>query len=164
MRVFAAIRPRTQARRKMSQAPEVQDIPLLKTAVERCRKKLLKFFDKSTFESEYYFFATVLDPRYKLLIFENNPDLFGDDWIDDCKRSLIETLQANYDFNDEINATVPNVPSKRSASEMDDWDRQMQAMLPEHDGVGVSAEEYTYFHSPTCYTAAEFLCTRASPP
>jgi hypothetical protein len=125
----------------MSLAPEVQDIPLLKTAVERCRKKLLKFFDKSTFESEYYYFATALDPRYKLSIIENNPDLFGDDWIEDCKKSLIETLQANYDLNDEINATVPTVPSKRSASEMDDWDREMQAMLPEDDDVGVSAEE-----------------------
>ena len=60
----------------MAASPEVQSIPSLQLAVDRCRDKLLKFFDKSTFESEYYFFATALDPRYKLSIFENCPELF----------------------------------------------------------------------------------------
>jgi hypothetical protein len=125
----------------MSQAPEVQDIPLLKIAVERCQHKLLKFFDKSTYESEYYFFATVLDPRYKLSIFESYADLFGKDWIDDCKKALVETLEKKYDVDNEVVITASNVPSKRPASEMDDRDREMQAMLPDDDVTGVSAEE-----------------------
>jgi hAT family C-terminal dimerisation region/Domain of unknown function (DUF4413) len=126
---------------KMSQVQEVQDIPLLKAAVERCRAKLLKFFDKSTYESEYYFFATVLDPRYKLSIFESYPDLFSTEWVTDCKRALITTLTNEYDTKEEISITGSNVPSKRPAIDLDDWEREMQAMLPEDDAIGVSVEE-----------------------
>jgi hypothetical protein len=126
----------------MSNAPEVQEIPLLKAAVERCRNKLLKFFDKSTYESEYYFFATVLDPRYKLWIFEKNPELFSPEWVQGCRRSLTETLATEYDCEDGLMITSGSVPSKRrSTGAEDDWEKEMQAMLPDDDVTGIPPSE-----------------------
>lgn len=126
---------------KMLEAPEVQELPSLKTAVERCLTKLLKFFDKSTFESEYYFFATVLDPRYKLWIFDKHPDLFESSWIEGCRSSLIDSLAREYDDDDDLAITSCSVPSKRSATELDEWEKEMSAMLPADDIVGISVDE-----------------------
>ncbi|EUC60890.1 HAT family dimerization protein, partial [Rhizoctonia solani AG-3 Rhs1AP] len=61
-----------------------------------CRDKLLEFFDQSTFDSEYYYFATVLDPRFKGSLFKNEPDLFSTDWTDDCAMALYETCKQYY--------------------------------------------------------------------
>ena len=113
---------------------------MLKVAIERCRRKLLKFFDKSTFESEYYFFATALDPRYKVWIFEKHTDLFGEDWVEDCRKALVDTLSTEYDDGD-ITITGVTIPSKWASGVEDDWEREMKAMLPDDDVTGITANE-----------------------
>lgn len=35
-----------------------QQVPEVLAAVSACKEKLLEFFDKSTYDSEYYYFAT----------------------------------------------------------------------------------------------------------
>lgn len=134
----------------MSEAPEVLRNASLKAAVERCRAKLLKFFDRSTYESEYYFYATVLDPRFKLSIFDKYPDLFGSSWVDDCRKALTDLLARDYDLLDDITITGISIPSKRSAGEEDDWEKEMKAMLPDDDVSGLSpSEEFaTYLAEP----------------
>ena len=133
----------------MSKAPEVQEIPSLKYAVERCRAKLLKFFDKSTFESEFYFFAAVLDPRYKLSLFESNPDLFGPEWVAGCRGALIDRLLSDYDTEDDVAITGGNTPASQVTAE-DAWEKEMQAMLPDADVIGISASDEfsTYLAEP----------------
>jgi hypothetical protein len=100
----------------------------------------LKFFDKSTFESEYYFFATALDPRYKLWIFEKHTDLFGEGWVKDCRKALVDTLSREYDDGD-ITITGVTIPSKRASGVEDDWEREMKAMLLDDDITGITANE-----------------------
>ncbi|KAF8322344.1 uncharacterized protein EI90DRAFT_2481377 [Cantharellus anzutake] len=43
----------------------VKNFPNVKAGIDAAKGKLIKFFDKSTAESEYYYFAAVLDPRFK---------------------------------------------------------------------------------------------------
>jgi len=53
----------------------------------------MKYFDRSTYESEYYYFASVFDPRMKDRIFKHNPDLFDSQWAEGCYSTLIEFLE-----------------------------------------------------------------------
>ncbi|KIO17384.1 hypothetical protein M407DRAFT_32942 [Tulasnella calospora MUT 4182] len=62
----------------ISKSPSAVGSPGLRAGVEVCKAKLLKFFDKSTFESELYYIATVLDPLFKISLFRNNPEYFSD--------------------------------------------------------------------------------------
>ena len=90
---------------------EVCNNPTLKGAFEDCKEKLLKWFDRSSYESDYYYFATgqsvifpkpslyyntnyilVLDPQFKEHTFKYFPDLFSTQYVEDCKRSLLAEL------------------------------------------------------------------------
>ncbi|CAE6431808.1 unnamed protein product [Rhizoctonia solani] len=55
--------------------------------LKACKEKLVEYLDKSTYDSEYYYFAMVLDPRYKDSLFKANSglieDLFSAEWISD---------------------------------------------------------------------------------
>jgi hypothetical protein len=41
-----------------SKSPQALEMPQLQDGLNACLEKLLKFFDKSTLESEYYYHAT----------------------------------------------------------------------------------------------------------
>ncbi|EUC60341.1 hypothetical protein RSOL_337550, partial [Rhizoctonia solani AG-3 Rhs1AP] len=53
---------------RLEQSSIVQESAPLAAGVHACKSKLLEFFDKSTFDSEYYYFATILDPRFKISV------------------------------------------------------------------------------------------------
>ncbi|KAG8687097.1 hypothetical protein FRC11_007801 [Ceratobasidium sp. 423] len=72
---------------KLMNMPTIQSTPSLMNGLEACQKKLLEFFDQSTFDSKYYYFATILDPRFKETLFKNEPDLFSTDWMEDCAKA-----------------------------------------------------------------------------
>jgi hypothetical protein len=43
---------------RLEESLEVQGSTALAAGIHACKSKLLEFFDKSTFDSEYYYFAT----------------------------------------------------------------------------------------------------------
>lgn len=51
---------------KLLDGPEAQSSPSLKNGLTACYQKLEKFFDKSTFDTEYYYFAMSEHPRLLL--------------------------------------------------------------------------------------------------
>ncbi|KAF5361627.1 hypothetical protein D9758_007393 [Tetrapyrgos nigripes] len=57
-----------------------------------CKEKLEKYYDKSTYESHYYYAAAVLDPRLKHKLFEANPNLFTRDWRHRMETAFKECL------------------------------------------------------------------------
>ncbi|KAF5338577.1 hypothetical protein D9758_016974 [Tetrapyrgos nigripes] len=57
-----------------------------------CKEKLEKYYDKSTYESHYYYAAAVLDPRLKHKLFEANPNLFTRDWRHRMETAFKERL------------------------------------------------------------------------
>ncbi|CAE7121114.1 unnamed protein product [Rhizoctonia solani] len=81
---------------KLESTPSVQSVPSVSMGLRACRDKLLEFFDRSTYDSEYYYFATVLDPRFKSSLFKNEPNLFSNEWTDDCAMALHETCEQYY--------------------------------------------------------------------
>ncbi|KAF5332392.1 hypothetical protein D9758_017370 [Tetrapyrgos nigripes] len=69
-----------------------------------CKEKLEKYYDKSTYESHYYYAAAVLDPRLKHKLFDANPNLFTRDW-----RHRMETA-----FRERLSLYSTAVPSSRA--------------------------------------------------
>ncbi|CAE6380725.1 unnamed protein product, partial [Rhizoctonia solani] len=70
---------------RLEESLEVQGSAALEAGIHACKSKLLEFFDKSTFDSEYYYFATILDPRFKDSLFQSSDgltsSLFSEDWL-----------------------------------------------------------------------------------
>lgn len=85
----------------ISKSPSAIGSAGLRVGVEACKAKLLKFFDKSTFESELYYIATVLDPRFKVSLFRNNPEYFSDTWVTSCQESMLDRLAEDYPAIDQ---------------------------------------------------------------
>jgi len=105
---------------------------MLQAALKSCEAKLIKFYDNSTTESEYYYFSTgtylyptfsachtphstVLDPRFGDRMFKNpkNSDFFSDEWIRGCEESLLDKMEA-------LQAPIPtdsNIPPAPSGYE-----------------------------------------------
>ncbi|QRV98020.1 AC transposase [Ceratobasidium sp. AG-Ba] len=84
----------------LEKSPELKRFPQLSAGVSACKDKLLEYFDKSTYDSEYYYFATILDPRFKDSLFKSHKGLtgklFSRDWINGCAESLVETFNEFY--------------------------------------------------------------------
>ncbi|KAF5323157.1 hypothetical protein D9758_016791 [Tetrapyrgos nigripes] len=68
-----------------------------------CKEKLEKYFDKSTYESEYYYAAAVLDQRLKHKLFNANPDLFTTSWRQEMDTAFKTRLAS---FDHVINSTT----------------------------------------------------------
>ncbi|KAG8775377.1 hypothetical protein FRC12_001527 [Ceratobasidium sp. 428] len=113
----------------------VRESPVLLSRVLACKEKLLKFYDKSTYDSEYYYFAMVLDPRFKDSLFRSNEtlmtELFSDSWINDCAQSLYDTCN---EFYNDANHTSISQPMKELKIEDhdddDNFSRAWEAQLP----------------------------------
>lgn len=101
----------------------IRRYPSMLPGIRACKEKLLEFFDKSTYDSEYYYFATsklpnsfstsvffmgflpfsVLDPRFKDTLFKSGDSgqysatsLFSEDWVSDCANALHDTCNEFY--------------------------------------------------------------------
>jgi hypothetical protein len=101
--------------RKFQHSPEARVNRSLHKGIIMAQEKLMKYFDCSTYESEYYYFASgkvtfnaftvmsrtfqltiiyqVFDPRMKDRIFKHNPDLFDSEWVEGCYSTLIDFLE-----------------------------------------------------------------------
>lgn len=118
-------------------------------ALAACEAKLRKYFDVSTAESIWYYIAmgapsfnfnfsrtitppsrpliitipcfTVTDPRFKMSVFDNNPDLFPSDWLDRCKKQLILMLK-QYGDNSSSSQPATATPAAAKAANDDDDD------------------------------------------
>ncbi|QRV94993.1 AC9 transposase [Ceratobasidium sp. AG-Ba] len=119
----------------------VQNSPAALAGVRACREKLLQYFDQSTYDSEYYYFAMVLDPRYKDTLFKANSalvaELFSDDWVNDCASALVENGQEFYDtsaFPLPIKSEVvePNI------EDIYDFKQAFRASIPQQSGRSFS--------------------------
>src|SRR5258707_10490262 len=51
-------------------------------------------------------FNVVLDPRWMMLLFTSNQDLFPPYWLDHCRDNFIEMLRQNYDDKDSRSMIV----------------------------------------------------------
>ncbi|KAF8605763.1 hypothetical protein BDV93DRAFT_554102 [Ceratobasidium sp. AG-I] len=101
------------------------------------------YFDKSKKDLEYYYFATILDPRFKDTIFKSYEDLastlFSKTWIKDCAVAFVnmynrfynaqdttgshpailskaEELESSNEFPCAWKAQIPSLPSGASSS------------------------------------------------
>ncbi|EUC59808.1 transmembrane protein, putative, partial [Rhizoctonia solani AG-3 Rhs1AP] len=121
---------------KLEQRAIVQESMVMAAGVRACKAKLLDFFDKSTYDSEYYYFATVLDPRFKDSLFRSNDrlasDLFSEEWVSDCAEALQDTCSAFYSPSSSNSAqSKPLVtPNEARTDAMSDFARDWRANLP----------------------------------
>ncbi|KAG9089757.1 hypothetical protein FRC06_001402 [Ceratobasidium sp. 370] len=83
---------------------------------------------QSTYDSEYYYYAMVLDPQYKDTLFRaNSPlleELFSKEWVSDCANTLLKELQPKsvtvgdiHDFESAFKASIP----QRSGQSFRTW-------------------------------------------
>jgi hypothetical protein len=61
---------------RLENEPAVKQTPSVLAGVNACKNKLLDFFDQSTFDSEYYYFATSKLLYYTMLWIEKYTDCF----------------------------------------------------------------------------------------
>ncbi|KAG8697188.1 hypothetical protein FRC09_008024 [Ceratobasidium sp. 395] len=113
----------------------VRESLVLLSRVLACKEKLLEFYDKSTYDSEYYYFAMVLDPRFKDSLFRSNEtlmtELFSDSWINDCAQSLYDTCNEFYNDADHTSISQPMKELKiDDHDDNDNFSRAWEAQLP----------------------------------
>ncbi|QRV92757.1 AC9 transposase [Ceratobasidium sp. AG-Ba] len=115
----------------------VVNSPSLAAGITACKEKLLEFFDKATYDSEYYYFATVLDPRFKDTLFKANKGLmatlFSKEWVKDCAAAFRETCEMFYNNHSPV-IDDPNKPSDLvqpvDIEELDEFTRAWKAQIP----------------------------------
>ncbi|CUA76039.1 Zinc finger BED domain-containing protein DAYSLEEPER [Rhizoctonia solani] len=132
----------------LADAPSVQSVPSLMNGLEACQAKLLEFFDKSTFDSEYYYFATVLDPRFKDSLFRNEPDLFSPEWAEDCAKALEETCELYYTSDKYIQAPEHSDCNHKITDPNDfesAWQVGIPTEYPQDDTTISIAEELAFY-------------------
>ncbi|KEP46257.1 hAT family dimerization protein [Rhizoctonia solani 123E] len=106
-------------------------------ALKACKEKLVEYFDKSTYDSEYYYFAMVLDPRYKDSLFKANSDMIEDllsaEWMSDCANALIQTCQEFYSlpFDGPLNESQPQ---KSEIVGFNTFSHAFRASVPQRSG------------------------------
>ncbi|EUC67535.1 hAT family dimerization protein [Rhizoctonia solani AG-3 Rhs1AP] len=121
---------------RLEQSSIVQESAPLAAGVHACKSKLLEFFDKSTFDSEYYYFATILDPRFKDSLFQSSDglasSLFSDDWVSDCANALEDTCNTFYSSEDlDYTKSKPMLPIPLShTNNANDFAQDWKANLP----------------------------------
>ncbi|EUC63754.1 hypothetical protein RSOL_427450, partial [Rhizoctonia solani AG-3 Rhs1AP] len=108
-----------------------------RTLSHACKEKLVEYFDKSTYDSEYYYFAMVLDPRYKDSLFKANSDMIEDllsaEWMSDCANALIQTCQEFYSlpFDGPLNESQPQ---KSEIVGFNTFSHAFRASVPQRSG------------------------------
>ncbi|KAJ8081603.1 hypothetical protein PM082_007449 [Marasmius tenuissimus] len=80
--------------------------PELKAGLEACKEKLEKYFDKSTYESEYYYAAA--DHQIKLALSKKNKDLFSDNWQQENDKAFHKNLAK---YSTPTSTSPPSPPS-----------------------------------------------------
>jgi len=65
-------------------------------------------------------FNVVLDPRWMMLLFTSNQDLFPTHWLDRCRDKFIEILKQNYDDMDPAKTANMTSPPTAPLNETDD--------------------------------------------
>ncbi|KEP45855.1 HAT family dimerization protein [Rhizoctonia solani 123E] len=132
--------------RKLEASLIVQSSPSLLAGVRACEEKLVEVFDKSTYDSEYYFFAT--NPRFKGSLFRSNQsltsELFSYDWLEDCTRSLYNICGEYYNTDapgisqcSDIDAT--HIPALAQLNDDDDdFIRAWKQQLPQPNQIAAT--------------------------
>ncbi|QRV96184.1 hAT family dimerization protein [Ceratobasidium sp. AG-Ba] len=120
---------------KLENEAAAQESPTLCAGVRACKDKLLEFFDQSTYDSEYYYFATILDPRFKDSLFKSRTswtsELFSEEWVDDCAASLQDIGDSYYNDTEQNTHSDPvNNFQPDDFDVTDDFSRAWQAQIP----------------------------------
>ncbi|KAF8705378.1 protein dimerization, partial [Rhizoctonia solani] len=132
---------------------EVRQNPSILSGIQACKLKLQDFLDKLTRDSQYYYYAMVLDPRYKNTLFKLNAAsierLLPSNWLSECAESFINTSHAFY--NDTISSTVQPPPG---ISDVDEFDHAMHASMPQwayrhQESTSLAREIQEYLAEPT---------------
>ncbi|CAE7077857.1 unnamed protein product [Rhizoctonia solani] len=119
-----------------------QNIPAL-NGIQACKAKLQEFLDQSTKDSQYYYFAMVLDPRYKDTLFKLYTVVLGQilpkNWISECAEAFPQL-------------------TTREGIDGDEFDRAMHASMPQwfrqhQEPTSVVHEIQEYLAEPTTSTA-----------
>ncbi|CAE7143516.1 unnamed protein product [Rhizoctonia solani] len=111
--------------------------PVTLRGLKACKGKLVEYFDKSTYDSEYYYFAMVLDPRYKDTLFKANSDmieeLFSANWIADCANALVQTCQEFYSLSLDGSETESK-PQRPEIVDFNSFSNAFRASVPQRTG------------------------------
>ncbi|KAG7089736.1 hypothetical protein E1B28_011390 [Marasmius oreades] len=117
--------------------------------LEACKKKLEKYYDKSTSESEYYYAAAVLDPRIKHNLFDANPDFFTMMWRQHMDNNFKVRLEQYTTSLPSASSTSPT-PSHSTSTSLNDLynDFSLLGHPPStYDAVESVSEEYARYLS-----------------
>ncbi|KAG8953458.1 hypothetical protein FRC04_002300 [Tulasnella sp. 424] len=140
--VYAALMSYVAKLRKM---PAIRSSLALQNGLSACYEKLEKFYDKSTFETEYYYFATSKSlelfstdyfSNFKDTLFKKDSDLFSEEWIKGCHDSFMDTLDRHYPPNPSQILPAPVQPLTDSM-EIDEFDAELRALPPPPKEVSI---------------------------
>ncbi|CAE7152603.1 unnamed protein product, partial [Rhizoctonia solani] len=134
----------------------VRQNPPALNGIRACKAKLQEFLDRSTKDSQYYYFAMVLDPRYKDTLFKLHTPILGqilsDNWISNSAEAFVRT--AAHFYGDTIDKSTQPQPAAREGLDVDEFDRAMHASIPQwlcqhQEPTSVLHEIQQYLAEPT---------------
>ncbi|CAE6444320.1 unnamed protein product [Rhizoctonia solani] len=115
---------------ELEKEPFVKENLGVLNAVQACMSKLQEFLDKSVKDSQYYYYAMVLDPQYKSTLFSLNTAslqrLLPHTWLSESAESFAHTCGKFYD-----SAAHPTVQPHLGTKYMDKFEYAMNASMPQ---------------------------------
>ncbi|KZT31220.1 hATC-domain-containing protein [Sistotremastrum suecicum HHB10207 ss-3] len=105
--------------------------PSLLAGIAACRDKLLKWFDRASSETEYYYFATLLDPNFKDVLFKTgkNEEIFCEEWVRGCHESFVKTYNTEY----SAGATHSRQEVNNVARELDEFEQLLESRFADDE-------------------------------
>ncbi|CAE6479261.1 unnamed protein product [Rhizoctonia solani] len=138
---------------ELEKEPFVKENMGVLNGVHACMSKLQEFLDKSVKDSQYYYYAMVLDPRYKNTLFSLNTALLERllprNWLSESAESFAHTCRKFYD-----SATHPTVQPHLGTKDMDEFEYAMNASMPQsihqhQEPTSLAREIQEYLAEPT---------------
>ncbi|KAG9088242.1 hypothetical protein FS749_002330 [Ceratobasidium sp. UAMH 11750] len=128
---------------KLEQDSVVLGLPTTRHGLQACKEKLIEYFDHAMYDSEYYYYPMVLDPRYKDTLFQVNSslteELFLEEWISDCANAFAKTCKELYDPDSE-GQSEESQPQQAEPGNIHDFASAFKASVPPWSGQSLGSQ------------------------